>query len=660
MSVILGLNFGHDATVTVLVDGEITAFAQRERLSRIKHAYSLDRNTLDLALSQGGITPGDIDVVAVTSTQGSEPILVNLTGVSMSYDASSAIGPRPILVDYLGGLQKIEEHFSPSMVERVLGSDPDPTTHPAFHHYFAEYSGIPFGQLRRFPWFDAHVELPCWHHPSGLKALASLNIGKLLEDVRCRFGFHYPIRFDIDGISIPGVRVDHHLAHAASSFYRSGTSEALILTNDGYGGHRAPFSNGGVYLGSGRNLIALSPHFLKHGNLYDRVSRFIGLSAIGGSGKLMGLAAYGSTKYFDARFVGNSFDHANAGIDGSSLGWIAYAWQRAIDAGDIGSEFVHADLPFNAFQVNLAASTQKLFEETWLALIQACRVSLKASGHEVENLCLSGGAALNCPSNTRIYRESGFRRVFIEPNCDDGGLSTGAALWTYHALLGNAVLRSSSLEIDGVYGEGYSSARIEGAIAEHKNLRVDRPANPADSAASDLMLGRVIGWFEGGAEVGPRALGHRSVLADPRAREMHYRVNSLKGRELWRPLAPIVLEDAAPQYFDMSGLPEQSPFMLLTAQVLDVRLAAVIHVDGTARLQTVTPANGNIFDVVLQFGERCGIPVLINTSMNGPGEPIVETPEEAIAFLLRGHVDVLYLDGRRICPAQGSSTISPV
>jgi carbamoyltransferase len=659
MSIIIGLNFGHDATITVLVDGKIAAFVQRERLSRIKHSYSLDRKTLDIAILQSGISPASIDAVAITSTQGSEPILANLHGVSMSYDVSMQIGPQPILVEYLGGYENLGKYYSPSMVERVLGPHPDPTTHPAFTHYFAEYRDLPLDSLRRFPWFDAHVELPSWRRPSGLKSLSSVKIDSLIEDVRCRFGFHYPIRFTIDGVSVPGVRLDHHLAHASSSFYRSGSREALVLTNDGYGGNRAPYSNGGVYLGIDQKLIALSPHFLKQGNIYDRVSRFIGLPAVGGAGKLMGLSPYGTPNYFDPRFVGNSYDHALAGIDGSPLGWIAYAQQRAIDTGDVDN-YSSADLPFSRFHINLAASTQRLFEENWLALIQASRFALEKAGCKLEDLCLSGGAALNCPSNSRIHRESGFRRIFIEPNCDDGGLSIGAALWVYHGLLDNKTQRSSPFGITEAYGHGYSSAMIEAAVAKYENIVVERPLNFAASAAHDLAGGCVVGWFEGGSEMGPRALGHRSILADPRPRAMHYRVNALKSREAWRPLAPMVLESSSSEYFDLSGLPAESPFMLLTARVIDVRLAAITHVDGSARIQTITPASGKIFEVVTQFEKQCGIPVLLNTSMNGPGEPIIETPEEAIEFLLRGGADILYLEGRRIFSAHGSSTISPL
>lgn len=660
MHVILGLHFGHDASVAVLVDGRLAAFVQRERLCRIKHAYSLDRATVECALSKAGVAVEMVDVVAVTSTQGCEPILYNFDGLSLAYDASMSIGPPALLVQSIGtDPAAVERVCAPSMVERVLRPPRDTRTHPAFLHYFAEYTGIPFRELRRFPWLEAHVGMPEWLEPRGLNALERVTVEASASDERCQFGFHYPLRVSIDGHVLPGVRVDHHLSHAASSYYRSGARRALILTSDGYGGRRTPFSNGGVYLGLENRLIALAPHFLTHGNLYDRVARSIGLSPVGASGKLMGLAPYGSPDYYDRRFVGDASDHARAGIDGSPAGWIEFARERCRVLGQSEGGVVSEHLPFSEFQINLAASTQALFEESWLAVARAALTMLSRQGVGVNALCLSGGAALNCPANSRVCREGGFPRVFVEPNCDDGGLSIGAALWVYHALLGGKLRREEPFGAAEVYGEGYSTRRIlEAVLAYGRGLQVKACSEPPRAAAEDLAAGRVVAWFEGGAEMGPRALGHRSVLADPRPQVLSRRVNEVKGRELWRPLAPAVLEECAATYF---GLPDgsNSPFMLFTADVLDPTLAAVTHVDGSARVQTVTPENGHFHSLLQAFERLTGVPVLLNTSMNGPGEPIVETPEQAVAFLRRSGTDVLYLEGVRLTCNQGNSTISP-
>lgn len=659
MAVILGLHFGHDASITVLVDGQIAAFVQRERFCRIKHAFSLDRNTLEIALSRANISVGSIDAVAVTSTQGSEPILFNFPGLSLAYDPSVTVGAEALLVKLLGSEVDIEQRCVPSMVERVLGTPRDPKTHPVFQHLFAEYRNIPFQKLRRFPWLETHIEMDEWREPRGLKSLLRVNIEECMSDERFRLGFHYPLRVNIDDRSIPGIRLDHHLAHASSSYFRSGSRRAIVLTNDGYGGRRVPFSNGGVYFGWENQLIALAPHFLTHGHLYDYVARAIRLSAVGASGKLMGLAPYGSPDYYDSRFVGDSYDHTLAGVDGSPHGWLAFAAERCRALGQNKNEPVGPHLPFTEFQINLAASTQKLFEQIWLSLADTARGMLEANNIRVDTLCLSGGAALNCPSNSRLCRAGFFPNLFVEPTCDDSGLSTGASLWLYHTLLNNSLVRKISFTAAEAYTGKYSRERIRASLLVHRKvLHIEEPLDFAQRAAEDLASGKIVGWFEGGSEMGPRALGHRSILADPRVRAMHDKVNKLKGRETWRPLAPAVLEKHASSFFDFSQLPRSSPFMLLTAQVIDPSLPAATHVDGSARVQTVTKENGWFHSVLCAFHELSGVPVLLNTSMNGPGEPIVETPEEAIDFILHSALDVLYLDGFRVMRNYGSSMAS--
>lgn len=650
MTLILGLHFGHDATIAVLANGHLAAFVQRERTSRIKHAYSLDRETLDLALSQANVKPHQIDLVTVTSTQGCEPILARLDGLTMNYDSRLAVGPEALLVRSLGDPKWVENLCAKSMVERVLGNPRDPRVHPAFDHYLAEYRGIPMAALRRFPWLDLHINLPSWRKIKSLGAVAAMSVDSREADPRCRCGFHYPLRVTIDTHTIPGVRVDHHLAHAASCFYRSGAATALVVTNDGYGGRRTAFSNGGVYLGVGQNLIALAPHFLTHGSLYDFVARHLGLGAVGGSGKLMGLAPYGRPAFYDARFVGTSIDHRLARVDGSPAGWVSFAAGRSLEQLASGSVET-SDLPFTRFALNLAASTQLLFEETWLALIRAATNALLRENRSVDVLCLSGGAALNCPSNSRVIRESGYSRVFIEPNCDDGGLSIGSCLWAYHALLDNVVTRREPFSIAETFGKAYPPDAVDRDIAAVGSVTVEMPGSPEISAAHDLAAGRVVAWFEGGGEMGPRALGHRSILADPRLPGIQRRINQLKGRELWRPLAPMVSQDRAAGVFDMSGMPPSSPFMLLTARVIASHLPAITHIDGSARLQTVTPDAGRVFRVLSEFGKLTETYVLLNTSLNAPGEPIAERPRDALSLLRRGLADVLYVEGRRAISA---------
>src|SRR5260370_4455772 len=261
MSVVLGLHFGHDASAAVVIDGHVSSFFQRERLSRIKHAYSLDRHIVELAMDRAGVTIHGIDAVAITSTQGCEPVLYNFPNFSLSYDASMRIGRPALLAESLGpDPETIIRLCTPSMIKRVLGIRPDPKTHPAFRTYLAEYASIPYERLRCFPWLDLHIEIPEWRDPGGLRNLASINIDSCVADERRQLGFHYPLRVTFDERTIPGVRVDHHMAHAASSYFRSGSHRAMVLTNDGYGGKRTPYANRGTYRGLDNPSVAHAPH----------------------------------------------------------------------------------------------------------------------------------------------------------------------------------------------------------------------------------------------------------------------------------------------------------------------------------------------------------------------------------------------------------------
>jgi carbamoyltransferase len=262
------------------------------------------------------------------------------------------------------------------------------------------------------------------------------------------------------------------------------------------------------------------------------------------------------------------------------------------------------------------------------------------------NLCLSGGTSLNCPSNSRIARESPFPSIFIEPNCDDGGLSVGAALFVHHNLLDQPVLPSPK-PMSPYLGGAYDQKATMSAAATFGNaVRTQVVSNAPAAAAAELAQDRVIGWFEGRSEIGPRALGHRSILAEATRPENWARVNRIKGREAWRPFAPAVLEADAAEWF--RGCPAQSPYMLFTAQVASQQLPAITHVDGSARIQTVGPDAGGFYELLRAYKAATGIPAILNTSFNGPGDPIVEAPAEAIGFLMGSELDAIYLDGVRI------------
>lgn len=297
---------------------------------------------------------------------------------------------------------------------------------------------------------------------------------------------------------------------------------------------------------------------------------------------------------------------------------------------------------------DIAASTQKMFEETMLTAVGQLPALLSRVGVSTDALCLSGGCMLNCPTNSRLFQETAFKNLYAEPACDDGGLPGGGALWVYYNLMGYPRTPAQPVEAGLPYqGLPQEPGAVEKALQEHRQrIAVSRPDNAAAEAARRLVAGQVVGWFEGRSEIGPRALGHRSIVADPRSDRSWARVNTIKGRELWRPLAPSVLAEHAAAWF--TGLPPESPFMMFVGTATGPGIPAITHIDGTARVQTVTRECGGYYDLISHFHTLTGCAVVLNTSMNGPGEPIAEYPEDAIRMLLDGRFDCLVLEGRLV------------
>jgi carbamoyltransferase len=439
--------------------------------------------------------------------------------------------------------------------------------------------------------------------------------------------------------------IAHHVAHAASCFYQSGFDQAAILTHDGYP-NGLGYLSGMFFWGDGHRIRPLTPHHLAIGGLYEEVGIRLGMGDVGPSGKLMGLAGYGQPRFFDRHFVGNQLDWNQGRVDANT--WMDHCLGMArtmgYDLKPLGDP-AQALAPINT---DIAASTQKLFEETYLLATDALAKIVARMGLRTDNLCLSGGCALNCPSNSRIYREGRFRSMFVEPGCEDSGLAIGAAYWLYHNVLDQPLPpRVPDTHASPYLGVEVSGDAITTALQTSASaIEFTACEDSAKAAAEDLAADRIIGWFEGPSEIGPRALGHRSILADPRQAANWGRVNAIKGREAWRPFAPAVLASEAQQWF--LGLPASSPYMLFTGLVRSHELPAITHCDGSARVQTVDSSCGEFFRVLESFFAQTGVPVVLNTSLNGRGEPIVETPQDALRFLIQSALDALYIGGMRV------------
>ncbi len=431
------------------------------------------------------------------------------------------------------------------------------------------------------------------------------------------------------------AHVGHHDAHAASAFFASPFDEAAVLTLDRGG----DFLSTTLQHGQGPRLRPLAavrnPDSL--GEVYSAFTWLLGFIPNADEGKVMGLAPYGSDK-LDAELAAL----VRATPDGLFRVNLAhFAYQR--EAGWFSKRFLERYGPprepestLTELHANLAHAVQALLEQIALHVARELR---RRSGSP--NLCLAGGVALNSAMNSRLLKEAGFERIFVQPAASDAGNALGAALWVWHQQLGKPRREAMT---HAFHGSDHPSAAYEQALAGI-GLEVRRLGDPAAVAARLLADGQVVGWFQGRAEVGPRALGARSILADPRRAEMKDIVNvRVKHREPFRPFAPSVLAERGPDWF--AGY-HPSPFMLLILPVRGDRQAAipaVTHVDGSARPQTVDAATNPLFHRLLsEFEARTGVPVILNTSFNLRGEPIVHRPAEAVADFLNTEMDALIL-----------------
>jgi carbamoyltransferase len=430
--------------------------------------------------------------------------------------------------------------------------------------------------------------------------------------------------------------VSHHLAHAASAFFVSPFQEAAILTVDGYGERSSAL----LAKGEGERIRVLRelrfPHSL--GSFYAAVTQYLGFRPNCEEGTVMGLAAHG-----EPRFRSELSEIVRLGDDGSlevDLSYFDYyreaprRYSRKFIAR-FGPERRPQD-PIQDRHRDLAASAQAVLEDGMIHLARQLR---RLTG--ARNLCLAGGVTLNCVANSRVLEEAGFEDAFIQPAAGDNGSSLGAALYVYHQLLARP--RVGVMETDFL-GPGFTSEEIAREL-EERGVSHQRHPDIARVAAERIARGEILGWFQGRMEFGPRALGHRSILADPRRAETKIRLDQqVKRREPFRPYAPAVLREARQDYFLGPG---DSPFMLKSYSVRPEKRAgipAVVHVDGSARVQTVDRERDPLFwQLIKEFEDRSGVPLVLNTSFNARGETIVCTIVDALRCFATTGLDALVL-----------------
>lgn len=453
---------------------------------------------------------------------------------------------------------------------------------------------------------------------------------------------------------------EHHESHAASAFYPSPFKKAAFLTTDGVG----EWATSSWGMGEDKTLRIQAelnfPHSL--GLLYSAFTYFTGFRVNSGEYKLMGLAPYG-----EPRYVQTIYDHLiSVKEDGSyrlNLDYFTYMTGLRMTGRKFETLFGGAarkpESPITQREMDLARSVQVVTEEIMLKTARHIRKETRA-----ENLCLAGGVALNCVANGRLHRESGFKEIWIQPASGDAGGALGAALLAWHEYVQEDRTPPNAL-FDPYLGPAYTDEAIR-RFLETEAIPFEEVGYEVlpDRTAALLAAQRTVGWFQGRMEFGPRALGNRSILADPRGTDVQKNVNlKIKFRESFRPFAPSVLRHRVQEWF---GLETDSPYMLLVAPVkgwqapnvtpnahmqsrLETQQAhspipAVTHVDGSARIQTVHPALNPLYHRLLTaFEAQTGCPVLVNTSFNVRGEPIVCSPQEAFNCFVRTHLDALVL-----------------
>lgn len=430
------------------------------------------------------------------------------------------------------------------------------------------------------------------------------------------------------GAGVPVVFVPHHLAHAASAYYGSGFERANILTIDG-SGETESFA---LFVGEAGRIrrvwdIPLSTYFgggkwRSIGLIYTSVTSLLALG-VNGEGKTMGLASYGEPT-LDFSDILNIRTHREYRIDRRRLLQKYGRLQRK--EGE----------PLNQEHKNLAASLQRALESS---IVNLAREAHSWSG--IRNFCLAGGVALNCNTNSEILKQDFCDSVFIQPAANDGGIALGAAL-EVSARLGTPVTQRLT---HAYLGSEYSSAEIE-ALLKGAHVPYRQETDIAGKAAQLIARGKIIGWFQGRMEMGPRSLGNRSILADPSLPGMNDRVNKeVKHRESWRPFAPSVIEEAAPRYFEGLEKAKESPFMLHTFYVKEEyrkTFPAITHVDYSSRIQTVRrDQNERYYALLKALEKQTGHPMALNTSFNDKNEPIVCSPKDALRCFFSTGLDAL-------------------
>ena len=581
---ILGISaFYHDSAAALIIDGEIIAAAQEERFTRKKHDAAYPTNAIDYCLSEAGINLSKVDYVAF-------------------YD-------KPFL-----------------KFERLLET-------------YVAYTPRGFSSFAK--------SMPLW---LGEKLFLKTTLTRQLQEKDPNFN-EQKLLFG-----------EHHLSHAASAFYASPFENAIVLTLDGVG----EWATTTVAIGDGNKLDIVKENHFPHslGLLYSAFTYYIGFRVNSGEYKVMGLAPYGEPKYKNLimKYLIDLKSDGSFRLDQSYFNYasgLTMVNQKFISL--FGEPVRNPDIDkLSQFHMDIAASIQAVTEDIVLSITRSL-----SNEYDIPNLCLAGGVALNCVANGKILKDASYKKIWIQPASGDAGGALGCAMMVWYKHLGNTRKTKDFDSMKGSYlGPSYEQKEIEKELINCKaKFQSVNEKSMIEIAAQALANGKAIGWFQGRMEFGPRALGNRSILGDPSSETMQKVLNlKVKFRESFRPFAPSVLREDVSDWFELN---HDSPYMLITADVkenkriemsevekslfgidkLNIKrsnIPAVTHIDYSARIQTVhRSTNPLYYSLIKKFKEKTKFPILVNTSFNVRGEPIVCTVEDAFRCFMGNGLDML-------------------
>jgi len=621
---ILGINFGHDASLALFTDGALLSFEELERRTRNKHQLGVSASDIELFLSASGTNFSEIDIVGICSTQGW--MMRHCEAIRMTagwrrrwpslVPRNLAQWPVDCALKGCDGLASYDRH-----AVNLHGKTPS-VIRSRLRWPYLEGPNVDIGALS--PLLKAALGMSDAQKNQYLTSLLA------------------PMTFELRGHEKLSFYVDHHASHAFYAHFYSGARSSVICTHDG-GAPILPFNSGGIYLSiDGIGAVPLVSHNLGLGVLYDQISIAVGLD--NEPGKLMGLAPYANPSP-------GAYDLIKHALDAYS----SRAWENVValtDAVIFVSRREQAirrrsagQFPFSMkdpeLAMQVAANTQLIVQSLFVSVVGRILSEVFEASESFGTVDLTGGFTFNCPTNSLIQQQFSMLKINPLPGAGDTGLPIGAAALLCHVLGVSLKRQIHTSGVIAAFPPPPTAGRSTSPPSIVRRVELGAESTPQFIARA-IVEGKILCLFRGRSEVGPRALGNRSIIAHAVNESVRDAINSSKGRELWRPLAPICREEDFRDYF--GGDPGLARYMLFTFRVLTSSLPAVTHVDGTARVQCVTASDTWLHAALTLLKAANQIPVIVNTSFNCAGEPLVETFEQAVSSFNRMRFDYLVTD----------------